>query len=215
MSSRYRKSGVFAEAAVAVGARTPIGTRRRIWRAVSATATAVVIGLGFVSVTQAQEQGISIPMRTMGSNTYYVNGQIGGLGDINMLVDTGSSYSTISRADLEILQTQERAHFVRELTGVMADGRELHVPIYRISSINIGQNCWLQDVEAAVFPQQVRNILGLSALLKAAPFTFSLDPPALILSNCLGAPTLPLAIVPAENDEPVADTTPAVSVAES
>jgi predicted aspartyl protease len=132
-----------------------------------------------------------------------------------MLVDTGSSYSTISSADLENLQRQERAHFVRELTGVMADGRELIVPIYRLSSIAIGQNCWLHDVEAAVFPQQVRNILGLSALLKAAPFTFSLDPPALILSNCLGAPTLPLAIVPAENDEPVADTTPAVSVTES
>jgi len=215
MSNRHRKFRLFTDAASSEGARTPAGTQRSTWRTISAISTAIVIGLGFASGIQAQEQAISVPMRTMGSNTYYVNGQIGGLGDINMLVDTGSSYSTISSADLEILQTQERARFVRELTGVMADGRELHVPIYRISSINIGQNCWLHDVEAAVFPQQVRNILGLSALLKAAPFTFTLDPPALILNNCLGAPTAPIAVVPAENDEPVADTTSPISVAES
>lgn len=154
-------------------------------------------------------------MRTMGSNTYYVNGRIEGIGDVNMLVDTGSSYSTISTTDLEILQGQERVHFVKELTGVMADGRELVVPIYRISSINIGQSCWLHDVEAAVFPEHARNILGLSVLLKAAPFTFSLDPPALILSNCLGAPSAPFSVLPMESDEPARVTSSSVPVAES
>jgi hypothetical protein len=46
-------------------------------------------------------------------------------------------------------------------------------------------------VEAAVFPGKTRQILGLSALKKAAPFIFSMDPPNLVLSNCTGVATHP------------------------
>jgi len=58
------------------------------------------------------------------------------------------------------------------------------VPVYVIRSLTIGENCRLRNVEAAVFPGATRQILGLSALKKAAPFTFSFDPPHLTLSNC-------------------------------
>jgi hypothetical protein len=59
------------------------------------------------------------------------------------------------------------------------------LPIYSIQSINIGGQCSLQDIEVAVFPGNTRQILGLSTLRQASPFIFSMDPPQLILSNCV------------------------------
>jgi hypothetical protein len=44
-----------------------------------------------------------------------------------------------------------------------------------------------------VFPARTRQILGLSALNKAAPFTFSVDPPSLVLSNCAQGVDAPVA----------------------
>jgi hypothetical protein len=46
------------------------------------------------------------------------------------------------------------------------------VPIYRLAAITIGNDCHFHNVEAAVFPGDTRNILGLSALNKACPFFF-------------------------------------------
>ena len=116
--------------------------------------------------------------------TYYVEGEIGGVGPIDMLVDTGSGYLTINQAALDDLLKRERAGFVRKLTGVLADGSELEVPVYSIDAMRIGQSCWLRDIEAAVFPGKTRFILGLSALQKAGPFIFDFDPPSLTLSGC-------------------------------
>jgi hypothetical protein len=41
-------------------------------------------------------------------------------------------------------------------------------------------------VEAAILPSGTRNILGMSALHKASPFTISTTPPTLTLNNCGG-----------------------------
>jgi hypothetical protein len=76
------------------------------------------------------------------------------------------------------------AQYLRELTGILANGTEMQVPVYRLSAVRIGEKCLLQDVEAAVFPGDTRQILGLSALQKAAPFIFSTQPPKLQLSHC-------------------------------
>ena len=70
------------------------------------------------------------------------------------------------------------------LVGILADGTRKVVPIWSVSSLNIGGNCHLVDVEAAVFPGRTRQILGLTALKKAAPFTLSFEPPELTLSRC-------------------------------
>jgi len=51
----------------------------------------------------------------------------------------------------------------------------------------LGGDCVLRDVEAAVFPEKTRMLLGLSALSKASPFIFSTNPPSLSLSNCSAA----------------------------
>ena len=52
--------------------------------------------------------------------------------------------------------------------------------------MNIGGQCPLEDIEVAVFPGNTRQILGLSTLRQASPFIFSMDPPQLVLSNCIG-----------------------------
>jgi len=131
----------------------------------------------------------AIPMVKKGARTFYVHGDIGGLGSVELLVDTGAGYMTINQVALKRLRRTGNAKYVKDLTGIMADGSRRVVPIYRLTSITLGGRCTLHDVDAAVFPQRTRLILGLSALEKAAPFTFSTDPPELTLSNCIAPGT--------------------------
>jgi len=118
-----------------------------------------------------------------------VQGWIKGVGDVDFLVDTGSSYNTIDEQSLTILQAQGRARFVKDLTGILANGQRKRVAVYRIDAIRLGDDCELRDVDVAVFPGRTRHILGLSGLRKAGNFTFSFEPPQLILSGCLPAVT--------------------------
>jgi len=139
---------------------------------------------------QAAQFDKQIPMRTTKAATFYVGGYLDGFGAVDMMVDTGSSYTTINEAALGVLRENGAVTYVKELTGIMADGTRKVVPIYRISSMSIGKACLLHNVEAAVFPGHTRNILGLSALKLAAPFAFSLEPPTLMLSNCADSASL-------------------------
>jgi len=125
-----------------------------------------------------------INMETNGASTFYVHGEILGMGPVKMMVDTGSGYSTINEETLAVLKHHGHAEYVKELTGILANGDRMVVEVYSISALSIGNNCWLENIEVAVFPGKTRQILGLSALKKTAPFTFSVDPPELSLSNC-------------------------------
>ena len=152
----------------------------------------LVLGLALplaVAAASADQKTMRVPMREKGSATFYVQASIRGAGDTELLVDTGSGYVTISENTLSALKHAGGARYVRTLQGVMADGRQKVVPIYAISGLNIGGNCALGEVEAAVFTGTKRQILGLSGLRKVAPFVVSVDPPSLVLSNCgSGAP---------------------------
>ena len=66
----------------------------------------------------------------------------------------------------------------------MADGSRRLVSVYRITGMNVGGDCYIPNIEVAVFPAGSREILGLSALSKVSPFMFSMNPPRLLLSNC-------------------------------
>jgi len=125
-----------------------------------------------------------IPMNQKRLATYYIDASMQGSGDVEFMVDTGAGYTTINEHTLQQLLLAENAVYVGELTGVMADGSRHQLPIYRIKRLVLGTNCVLDNVEAAVFPKKTRMLLGLSALEKAAPFTFSTNPPSLGLSNC-------------------------------
>ena len=123
-------------------------------------------------------------MHQKSAQTYYVEGRIGGLAPDEFMVDTGSSYTTINEHTLEQLLALEVANYVRDLTGVLANGDELLVPVYRVTNLRVGESCLLSDIEVAVFPGRTRQILGLSTLRLASPFLFSIEPPELRLSNC-------------------------------
>ena len=126
----------------------------------------------------------TIPMENKGAGTYYVDVHLEGLGVADFLVDTGSTYTAINEKTLAALKRQGTVTYVKDLAGVMADGRHKIVPVYRLSALRIGKDCFIDNVEIAVFPGESRSILGLNALGKAAPFVFSTLPPSLVLSRC-------------------------------
>jgi predicted aspartyl protease len=136
------------------------------------------------SVVSADGFGKGVPMHRKSAQTYYVAGRIAHLETTEFMVDTGSSYTTINQGTLDQLIASESATYLRDLTGVLANGDELLVPIYQVASMEVGKGCRLNDIEVAVFPGSTRQILGLSTLRKASPFLFSVDPPQLHLSNC-------------------------------
>ncbi|HEY9198386.1 MAG TPA: retropepsin-like aspartic protease [Gammaproteobacteria bacterium] len=144
-----------------------------------------LLGAWTAGAVAAADFDSHIPMRDKGAATYYVDGEIQGVGRVDFMVDTGSGFMTINEETLAILQQSGDATYTRDLSGILADGTTKRVPVYRLSEIRIGTACILRDVEAAVFPGKTRQILGLSALRHAAPFIFSMDPPKLVLSNCV------------------------------
>ncbi len=145
----------------------------------------VILLLG-LSQAYGEESQIRVAMLEKSAATFYVPGAIDGYGPVELMVDTGSGYMTINEGTLEVLKRKGAARYLKQLQGVLADGSELVVPVYTIERMSIGANCWLTNVEAAVFPGTARQILGLSALRKVAPFVFSIDPPGLMLSRCGG-----------------------------
>ena len=148
------------------------------------------LSLLFTIDAPADEFGTRIPMTAGSATTFYVKAAAGSLEEMDFMVDTGSGYTTINEQTLAELMNIDQAEYLFDLTGVLANGDEMVVPVYRLSHFNIGGGCQLQNVEAAVFPGKTRQILGLSALRQAGPFIFSFDPPNLALSNCAGAELL-------------------------
>lgn len=132
----------------------------------------------------ASGPSVEIPMTDRGASTFYVDVQGIGTAQEPFLVDTGSSYTTINETLLAKLIEARQAKYVKDLEGILADGSRQVVPLYTIKTLMVGGGCMLSDVRAAVFPGDTRNILGLSALRAAAPFSFSFDPPRLSLANC-------------------------------
>lgn len=146
----------------------------------------VLVGttLSMLAAAPCLADGNGIPIHEKGGATFYVAGAIEGFGDTEFLIDTGASHLAINERTIETLRRGGHARYLRRLAGTLADGRRQAIPIYSISGIRIGEDCVLRGVEAAVLPGTTRNILGLSVLRRTAPFTLSMDPPRLSLSDC-------------------------------
>jgi clan AA aspartic protease (TIGR02281 family) len=125
-----------------------------------------------------------VALQKRDAGTFYVAGAIEGYGELEMLVDTGSSLLVINEKILAVLEAEGAAEFSYDLRGVMADGSQRVIPIYRLAGLRIGEDCWIHDVDAAVFPSSSRPILGMNILAKLSPFTFSAEPPQLALNSC-------------------------------
>jgi len=132
----------------------------------------------------AEQYTVSVPIHEKGAATFYLKGKLGNLDYADFMVDTGSGYLVINQDSLAQLKKSGQAGYVKDIKGILANGKEFVVPVWRISSLTISEQCVLRDVEAAVFPGKTRQILGLTALKKAAPFILSFDPPQIVLSHC-------------------------------
>lgn len=149
-----------------------------------------IVTLAFVSMyflaptAQAAQFSTTVPMSKKGTATYYVPVEFDGVAGNDLMIDTGSDYVTINETTLDLLKQRGKVDYVKQVGGIMANGTGIIVSIYRIANLNIGCCCIVRDVEAAVFEGIERQILGLSALKKVAPFALSLDPAHLILSDC-------------------------------
>jgi len=147
-------------------------------------------------------QDLKVPLVDPGTGTLYVQGRLGHGLSTPMLVDTGSSYSTLSQALLLRLQQEDGNNviYVGSRQGILADGKKITVPLYRVRQLRIGERCLLNDMEMAVFPQSRRAILGLNVLTRLSPFSISVDPPSITLSGC-GTET---AIIPGQQEPSLA-----------
>lgn len=152
----------------------------------------LVCGLLLPPLLTAAESPVSgqmtIGLKRHNAGTFYVDGAIEGYGEMNFLVDTGSSYVVINESVLAALSKAGRVAPGRELSGVMADGSRRTIPTYRLSGLRLGEACWIEDVEAAVISGNTRPILGMDVLARLAPFTFSADPAQIVLARCQSAP---------------------------
>ncbi len=137
-----------------------------------------------VQAEQRVQFDTSVPMSKKGTSTYYVPVEFDGTTRNDLMIDTGSDYVTINETTLDLLEEHGKIDYVKQVEGVMANGINVIVPIYRIAQLNIGCCCVVHNVEAAVFKNTEREILGLSALKKVAPFALSVEPAHLILSDC-------------------------------
>lgn len=134
-----------------------------------------------------QSPGERVPLSDKGYSTLYVQCRAGSLDQGDFMLDTGSGYVTLNESSLGKLRAAGEVSYVKNIRGRLANGEEQVVPVWRINRLVIAEKCVLHDVEAAVFPGKAREILGLSALKKMAPFTISMDPPSLLLQKCSDA----------------------------
>lgn len=126
----------------------------------------------------------AVPMQNIGYGTYYVNVKLADMAGSQFMVDTGSGYVAINEESLEKLKQENQVEYLRDIIGKLADGKSYVLPIWRLSRLTLNEQCTLKDIEVAVFPGNTRQLLGLSALKKAAPLEISFDPPQLVLSRC-------------------------------
>ena len=145
-----------------------------------------LFGLLAVSLGQASEKQ-AVPMSDYGTGTYYVSVGVHNVSESEFMVDTGSGYVIVDQDFITDLIREDKARYVRGVHLTTADGNVVGGSVYHLESLTIGRSCQVNNIEVVVLPNGSKCILGLSALSKAAPFTFSTEPPTLTLSNCLSA----------------------------
>lgn len=158
-------------------------------------ATFILASFAMAMVVEAQEAPVpeaaerfqpfshQVPLTATGSGSFTVTGTLGGV-EGDFLLDTGASMITVSREFLKSMTNGSRLKPSRTVAARFASGRVNTVDVYQFDTLTLGENCQLGPVEVAVMPKGGRNLLGMSALMNAAPFAVSASPPSLALSRC-------------------------------
>ena len=150
------------------------------------TAVILILVLGASAAVQAADFDSKIAMFQADSGNFYVKGRFGNEESTDFLVDTGSGLVILSEPAFKRIAVMAGNKPVSRKAARMADGRTKAINVYSVEQLVLGENCRIGPLEVAVIPGATRNILGLSALNKAAPFAIYTSPPTLALSGCLG-----------------------------
>lgn len=146
--------------------------------------TMLVMGLMMpflILTTPASAIEYNIPLAQSAGGTLYLEATIDSKLKTSFLLDTGSSLLTLNQATFDALMRHQKLPEVRTSAARMANGKIVTVSQYRLNSIRIGDSCEVGPIEVAVLPKG-NNIMGINALLRAAPFTITSD--AVILGGC-------------------------------
>ena len=147
--------------------------------------TIALLGLlALPPAASAERFGHTAPLELKPSGNYYLDVSVApGVSD-EFLVDTGSGYVVLTKATFDAVRDLTGTRHLRDITGRMANGKSARARIYHLARLELAGNCILEDVEVAVMAGSTRNILGLSALRRVAPFAMELSPPRLLYSAC-------------------------------
>jgi hypothetical protein len=133
----------------------------------------------------ADDFGYRVPLAQQPSGSLYVHGQINTTVTAEFLLDTGSGLVTVGRKLFAKIRRAGAVEKTGRVAARLANGRIQAVDLYLVQRFRLGESCELGPVEIAVMPGDGPNILGMSALARAAPFAVHLVPPALALSTCI------------------------------
>lgn len=134
------------------------------------------------ALSSGAQQDVALHQNASGG--LYVDASVAAEDPSAFLVDTGAGYSSISQKLFKRLKKRGALEHVDRVAARMADGRLRPMDIYRVASLQLGEGCEVGPVDVAVLPGSQRNILGMSALAKVAPFMLELNPPSMRLSHC-------------------------------
>ena len=140
--------------------------------------------LNLIIPTIAVADEVEIIMTEASSGGLYIHTELGAAIETDMLLDTGSSYTTLSQLTFDKVNEQSKLSFSRNIYGAMADGRVNQVPLYILDELVLADNCILKNIEVAVLQYGDIDILGLKALKLLQPFSIQLMPAKLSINNC-------------------------------
>ena len=145
--------------------------------------TALLLG-SFFSTPVLGNVHVQIPLYEKGSDVFYLQGTLDGYGETEFMLDTGSGPMALSSDILDTLRKQGKASPSGQGMAMLANGQQKLFSLYKISALQLGAECELKDIEAAELPAGTRNIIGINALKKTAPFSIHTSPAKLSLGGC-------------------------------
>mgnify|MGYP001821881387 FL=1 len=137
----------------------------------------------------AEDAGHAVQLERSGAGSLYIQAEIGGV-PARFLVDTGAGMVTVDRALFKRMRASGDVREVRQVAARLANNRLQLMTVYEVSRLLVGGSCNLGPIEIAVMDGKGRNLMGLSALGRAAPFTIHTSPPSITLSGCAGGAQL-------------------------
>lgn len=142
---------------------------------------ATLLALGAAS--QAEPTSVALEASDVG--TLHVAARFDASHTTRFLLDTGSAFVVLTDETRRELQRAGKLERLRELNAVMANNASVRAPVFRVSALDLGNGCVIRDFEAVALPGARKNILGLTALKRVAPFTIQFGPDRLALT-CVG-----------------------------